>query len=505
VKAISAAIAAFFLVPLMLVLSITVIGADAEAQETAAATAAAVACTYGNPDPARIAIAMEQMGAAVDETHYNQYAADAGIDTTVAPWSSSTAEQRSQVLRSAIRTISYTVTPRTVATPVLVWWDAPLPVDDTDTAWESVVVTGYGTLGEYVAEYLNVYAVDPVVLASVTAVSCSPSSGRCLAPDSVDPILATIRTLESGGNYAAQAAGSSASGAYQFVDGTCNNYGGYRRAVNAPPDVQDAKASDMVFAVLEKNGNDVAAVPVVWYLGHLPAPASASWDTVPAPNAGNVLTPRQYQTRWVNKYLEIAGENADTCPAPQAITDLAGPDCDGLKGTGATYNGKINGTLNVSDLQSSTWGPLQPAAVQAWTALVEAGVADGWTARDFAAGSGGPGSRNGGYSNHTIGLAVDLNKIAWTPTRNLPGEPLAVAHAFDEPFYQWMRNNAWRFGWCNPRALRPYYLNGSATGGRNAAGTGSYLEQWHFEFVGGSDYFNDARAGDLNGPLGIPD
>ena len=490
--------------PLTLVIGVATVGGG-HAQDAAAVGAAAAACTYGDPDPERIALTMTQLSDPVDETRWDTYAADAGINPNETSYAASTAAQRNQVLVAGIRTLSYTVSPRTVASPVVVWWGAELPETDDDVAWQNVIVPGYGTLGDYIVDYLNAYAVNPVVLASVDTVSCAPANGRCQAPDDISPILETIRYLESRGDYTAQAAGSTASGAYQFVDGTWNNFNGYARAVLAPPAVQDAKATAMVISILERNGNDVAAVPVVWYLGHLPDTGSPTWDEIPVPEAGNVLTPRQYQTRWVDQFLEFAGPDASTCPTPEAITDLAGPDCDGLQGSGATYNGKVNGTLSPGDLPTSNWGPLQPAAAAAWAALVDAGIADGWTATDFGAWSGGPGSRNGGYSNHTIGLAADINQLAWTPTRRIPGEPLPVAYAFDQPFYQWLRNNAWRYGWCNPRWARPLYLNGSATGGRDASGHGSHLEAWHWEFVGGSTHFNGGAAGDLNGPLGVPD
>ena len=75
-------------------------------------------------------------------------------------------------------------------------------------------------------------------------------------------ILATIRTLESGGDYAAQAAGSTASGAYQFIDSSWANYGGYSRAWLAPPHVQDAKAAEHVTAILQRHHGDVSTVPV---------------------------------------------------------------------------------------------------------------------------------------------------------------------------------------------------------------------------------------------------
>lgn len=121
----------------------------------------------------------------------------------------------------------------------------------------------------------------------------------------MEVILTTIRSLESGGDYTAEAAGSSASGAYQFVDGTWDGYGGHARAVHAPPEVQDAKAAETVGSILDDHDGDVSAIPVVWYIGHLPAPGSTTWDTVPFPSAGNVLTPRQYQERWLRRYEEL--------------------------------------------------------------------------------------------------------------------------------------------------------------------------------------------------------
>ena len=135
----------------------------------------------------------------------------------------------------------------------------------------------------------------------------------------LDAVLATIRTLESGGNYTAQARGSSASGAYQFVDGTWNGYGGYPHAWQAPAVVQDAKASEHIVDILNGNGGDVTAVPVVWYIGHVPAAASSEWDTVPAPSAGNRLTPREYQARWLAEYQRQLAALDDAQPASSTV------------------------------------------------------------------------------------------------------------------------------------------------------------------------------------------
>jgi hypothetical protein len=128
-------------------------------------------------------------------------------------------------------------------------------------------------------------------------------------------ILATIRERESSGNYQARAEGSSASGAYQFTDATWSTYGGYPHASDAPPDVQDAAAGEHVAGILAAHNNDPAAVPVVWYLGYLPAPDDPSWDTVPG--AGNRLTPRQYQQAWLTAYSRQLSES----PAPSSSPD----------------------------------------------------------------------------------------------------------------------------------------------------------------------------------------
>ena len=98
---------------------------------------------------------------------------------------------------------------------------------------------------------------------------------------SIDAVLLTIRTLESGGDYTAEASGSTASGAYQFLDSTWDGYGGYHRAADAPPAVQDAKAVEHVDAILERYDGDIAAVPVVWYIGHLPPDGSPSGTPCP--------------------------------------------------------------------------------------------------------------------------------------------------------------------------------------------------------------------------------
>jgi murein DD-endopeptidase MepM/ murein hydrolase activator NlpD len=147
---------------------------------------------------------------------------------------------------------------------------------------------------------------------------------RCVPGGDVAPVVATIRALESGGDYRARAAGSSASGAYQFLDSTWAGYGGYAQAWQAPAVAQDAKAAEHVRGILDAHGGDVTVVPVVWYVGHLPGPGSGEWDRVPAPDAGNVLTPRQYQQHWLERYHQQLASAHDGATASTAAGCVPG-------------------------------------------------------------------------------------------------------------------------------------------------------------------------------------
>lgn len=67
--------------------------------------------------------------------------------------------------------------------------------------------------------------------------SGGPSNGWAI-PES-------IVMCESGGNYSAENPTSTASGAYQIIDGTWGGYGGYSHASDAPPSVQDERAAQI--------------------------------------------------------------------------------------------------------------------------------------------------------------------------------------------------------------------------------------------------------------------
>jgi len=137
------------------------------------------------------------------------------------------------------------------------------------------------------------------------------------SPD-VDQILSTIRQVESSNNYGAQAKGSSASGAYQFIDSTwqaSTKKSGlgteYSRAKDAPPEVQDAVAAFAVRDILNRTGNDVSKVPLVWYTGN---PEGRMTEDALRANQG--LTPDKYQQKWLS--VLGGGAPAQTTQTAQA-------------------------------------------------------------------------------------------------------------------------------------------------------------------------------------------
>ena len=115
--------------------------------------------------------------------------------------------------------------------------------------------------------------------------------------------------MESGDRYGITPNRGNASGAYQYIASTWNNFGGYPHAYLAPPTMQDQRALLDVQAILERWMGDVSMVPVIWY--YPPAATTPSlMDQVPKPNLGNRLTVREYQSRWLDMLAFVTGEPA---------------------------------------------------------------------------------------------------------------------------------------------------------------------------------------------------
>ena len=118
-------------------------------------------------------------------------------------------------------------------------------------------------------------------------------------------ILATIRAMESNGQYGIGNSNGSASGAYQFIDSTwhslASSIGGatkYNRAKDAPPAIQDMVAAFRVNQLMNSFNGHLAAVPVGWYYPQALTDGGLT-DFKPA---GNPLTVRQYAEKWLSFY-----------------------------------------------------------------------------------------------------------------------------------------------------------------------------------------------------------
>lgn len=94
-------------------------------------------------------------------------------------------------------------------------------------------------------------------------------NGTTLGNTDLDRFMAALRAVESSGNYKAVGVPTpwgTAKGAYQYLDGTWDNYKGYATADAAPPEIQDEKARmDMERYYNEYGSWD--SVAAAWYSG----------------------------------------------------------------------------------------------------------------------------------------------------------------------------------------------------------------------------------------------
>ena len=129
----------------------------------------------------------------------------------------------------------------------------------------------------------------------------------------IDAIAKTIRFKESRGDYTIEnKQGSSASGAYQFLDDTwqalTRSYGigtKFSRAKDAPPEIQDAVAKKRIQEILKMSKGDVSKVPVAWYTGNIKGRSkTASPEVVTA-----------YQKDWMANFKSIMPEKRNTTAA----------------------------------------------------------------------------------------------------------------------------------------------------------------------------------------------
>jgi hypothetical protein len=191
----------------------------------------------------------------------------------------------------------------------------------------------------------------------------------------INAVLATIRQMESGGNYTiVTSGGSDACGAYQYITSTWQaqlhrtinagwlpkNTPMYSRACQAPPNVQDTVARYDVTTFLGSVGDNVSLVPLHWYY---PA-AIASWPSMASyVPPGNSISLGAYQNKWMAVYQSKAGggSSGGNLPANQG-----NPVVNNNTGVKYTY-------AQLEQLWINAGGNPQVAAIAAAVAMAESG------------------------------------------------------------------------------------------------------------------------------------
>lgn len=195
-------------------------------------------------------------------------------------------------------------------------------------------------------------------------------------PVNIDAVLATIRQMESGGNYTVvTSGGSDACGAYQYITSTWQgmlhrtiqagwlpqNTPMYSRACQAPPQVQDTVARYDVTSFLGSVGNNVSLVPLHWYY---PA-AIQSWPAMANYTPpGNSISLGAYQAKWMNAYALFAGGGS---PSNGGGSQGSGPNPVNPN-TAIKYN-----YAQLEQLWINASGNPQVAKIAAAVALAESG------------------------------------------------------------------------------------------------------------------------------------
>lgn len=133
-------------------------------------------------------------------------------------------------------------------------------------------------------------ALKPFTPMNVSYNKALPVVGRDIGLSDIEKI---IKARESTNNYTAlnrERKGNTASGAYQYTDATWNGYGGYAKAMYAPPAVQDKRFREDIQARFQKFKGDPFKMIAAHYL---PAAASnpSTWTQPYKLPSGKVVKP----------------------------------------------------------------------------------------------------------------------------------------------------------------------------------------------------------------------
>lgn len=184
----------------------------------------------------------------------------------------------------------------------------------------------------------------------------------------VDQFLLAIMAQESGGQNVLTRLRGSASGFWQIIDSTWARFGGFARAMDAPFQVQLAKARAMAGEYYDRYGGDVRLMSAAWYGGTGTADklksGRLSWDYVPGRSSGNTVTLGHYANRTVQT---IGGIPAGSTVTPEAGRSIA---------TGGLSVGAGAG-VDWTALKALTDAGLSQDQIKALAAAVDAGKLGG--------------------------------------------------------------------------------------------------------------------------------
>ena len=152
-----------------------------------------------------------------------------------------------------------------------------------------------------------------------TASQSAGTAGADRSGLTIDSVMRGIMEQESGGNYQAQSATETASGAYQYIDGTWDHYQGYAHAKDAPAAVQDQKMREDLQREYQRLG-DWERVIAAHFVGEDGQVGSKSqWDRVPGPAENNNPSIRSYVDS-VLGHIQDSGTSASTDSTQSGVT-----------------------------------------------------------------------------------------------------------------------------------------------------------------------------------------
>ena len=152
--------------------------------------------------------------------------------------------------------------------------------------------------------------------------AAAPDTGMGGVPDATgltqDMVIYGIKMQESKGDYQADNPTSTASGAYQYIDGTWDGYGGYSHAGDAPPEVQDAKMRADTQAAYDRLGDWERVIASHFSGEDLQEGPKEDWDRVPGYASNQNPSVWEY-VDGVEKHIKDADPSMFGGAAPAAL------------------------------------------------------------------------------------------------------------------------------------------------------------------------------------------